>query len=202
MSKQKFDHLFKLLIIGESGVGKTCLLIRYTDDSFTQNHINTIGIDFKIKVLDYEGKHIKLQIWDTAGQERFKTITKTYYKGAQGIILTYDVTDQESFKNISNWIKQIEANAQNSAIKVLVGNKFDKPNRVVTKEEGEKLAEEYQMKYFETSAKTGENVSEVFQYVTVEILNSLNKMTQTKSIYIKGGGGDNQKRKKKGCCKS
>ena len=147
MSKQKFDHLFKLLIIGESGVGKTCLLIRYTDDSFTQNHINTIGIDFKIKVLDYEGKHIKLQIWDTAGQERFKTITKTYYKGAQGIILTYDVTDQESFKNISNWIKQIEANAQNSAIKVLVGNKFDKPNRVVTKEEGEKLAEEYQMKY-------------------------------------------------------
>ena len=195
---QKFDHLFKLLIIGESGVGKTALLVRYTDDSFSQNHINTIGIDFKIKVLDMEGKHIKLQIWDTAGQERFRTITKTYYKGAQGIILTFDVTDQDSFKNIGNWIKQIEANAQNSAIKVLVGNKCDKPDRVVTPEEGNKLAADYNMKYLETSAKANQNVTEVFEYVTSEILNSLHKMTQVKSVYIKKGG--NAKIKKKRRC--
>ena len=93
MSSQKYNHLFKLLIIGESGVGKTCLLLRFTDDSFT----STIGIDFKIKIINLDNKLIKLQIWDTAGEERFRTITKTYYKGVHGIILTCDVTDINSF---------------------------------------------------------------------------------------------------------
>ena len=162
MSK-KYDFLFKLLIIGESGVGKTCILLRFTDDSFTANHLTTIGIDFKIKIIELEGKVIKLQIWDTAGQERFRTITKTYYKGAHGIILTYDVTDQNSFKNIRNWIKQIEANAQTNVKKVLVGNKCDKPDRVVTEEEGKKLADDFGMNFFETSAKTNQNVNEVFR---------------------------------------
>ena len=110
MSSQKYNHLFKLLIIGESGVGKTCLLLRFTDDLFTSNHLTTIGIDFKIKIINLDNKLIKLQIWDTAGEERFRTITKTYYKGAHGIILTYDVTDINSFKNIRNWIKQIKQN--------------------------------------------------------------------------------------------
>ena len=120
MSSQKYNHLFKLLIIGESGVGKTCLLLRFTDDSFISNHLTTIGIDFKIKIINLDNKLIKLQIWDTTGEERFRTITKTYYKGAHGIILTYDITDINSFKNIRNWIKQIEQNAQNSVCKVLV----------------------------------------------------------------------------------
>ena len=172
MAAHKYDHLFKLLIIGESGVGKTCLLLRFTDDSFTANHLTTIGIDFKIKIINIEGKLIKLQIWDTAGQERFRTITKTYYKGAHGIILTYDVTDQNSFKNIRNWIKQIEANAQTNVKKVLVGNKCDKPDRVVTEEEGKKLADDYNMNFFETSAKTNQNVNEVFNFLTKEILKS------------------------------
>ena len=117
-----------------------------------------------------KGKLVKLQIWDTAGQERFRTITKTYYKGANGIILTYDVTDLNSFKNIKNWIKQIEANAQNNVQKVLVGNKCDKPDRQVTEEEGKKLAEEYNMEFFETSAKSNINVSEVFQFLTQKIM--------------------------------
>ena len=198
MSSRKYDHLFKLLIIGESGVGKTCLLLRFTDDSFTANHLTTIGIDFKIKIINLENKLIKLQIWDTAGQERFRTITKTYYKGAHGIILTYDVTDQNSFKNIRNWIKQIEANAQTSVKKVLVGNKCDKPDRVVTEEEGKKLADDYNMSFFETSAKTNQNVTEVFTYLTKEILSS-NADKQ------EGGGRrlDNidTKDTKKGCCK-
>ena len=172
MSSHKYDHLFKLLIIGESGVGKTCLLLRFTDDSFTANHLTTIGIDFKIKIINLENKLIKLQIWDTAGQERFRTITKTYYKGAHGIILTYDVTDANSFKNIRNWIKQIEANAQTSVKKFLIGNKCDKPDRVVTKEEGKKLADDYNMSFFETSAKTNQNVTEVFNFLTKEILES------------------------------
>ena len=196
MSSHKYDFLFKLLIIGESGVGKTCLLLRFTDDSFTQNHLTTIGIDFKIKIINIEDKLIKLQIWDTAGQERFRTITKTYYKGAHGIILTYDVTDQNSFKNIRNWIKQIEANAQTSVKKVLVGNKCDKPDRVVTEEEGKKLADDYSMSFFETSAKTNQNVGEVFTYLTKEIL---------KSNVGKEGGGKpldpHPQKQKKGCSK-
>ena len=199
MASHKYDSLFKLLIIGESGVGKTCLLLRYTDDSFTANHLTTIGIDFKIKIIPIEGKLIKLQIWDTAGQERFRTITKTYYKGAHGIILTYDVTDQNSFKNIRNWIKQIEANAQTSVKKVLVGNKCDKPDRVVSEEEGKKLADDFGMSFFETSAKTNHNVSEVFDHLTKEILKS--NAGKTDDGGKKLNKGDSSKQGKKGCCK-
>ena len=192
------DYLFKLLIIGESGVGKTCLLLRFTDDSFTANHLTTIGIDFKIKIINLENKLIKLQIWDTAGQERFRTITKTYYKGAHGIILTYDVTDQNSFKNIRNWIKQIEANAQTNVRKVLVGNKCDKPDRVVSEEEGKKLADDFGMHFFETSAKTNQNVSEVFTFLTKEILKNNEKTGTPSGEKLKKDDGKNTK---KGCCK-
>ena len=111
---------------------------------------------------------IKLQIWDTAGQERFRTITKTYYKGAHGIILTYDVTDENSFKNIKNWIKQIEQNAQTNVCKVLVGNKCDKPDRKVSEEEGRKLANDFGMNFFETSAKSNQNVNETFTFLKEE----------------------------------
>ena len=199
MSSHKYDYLFKILIIGESGVGKTCLLLRFTEDSFTTTFLTTIGIDFKIKIINLENKLIKLQIWDTAGQERFRTITKTYYKGAHGIILTYDVTDQDSFKNIRNWIKQIEANAQGNVKRVLVGNKCDKPDRVVTEEEGKKLADDYSMSFFETSAKTNKNVTEVFYHLTKEILkaNEGNKELGGKNLTKT----DNSKEGKRGCCK-
>ncbi len=140
-----------------------------------------------------------MQIWDTAGQERFRTITKTYYKGAHGIILTYDVTDQNSFKNIRNWIKQIEANAQTSVKKVLVGNKCDKPDRVVTEEEGKKLADDYNMSFFETSAKTNQNVSEVFNFLTKEILKA--NAGKTEEGGKKLSKADSSKSGKKGCCK-
>jgi Ras-related protein Rab-8A len=145
-----------------------------------------------------EGKLIKLQIWDTAGEERFRTITKTYYKGANGIILTYDVTDINSFKNIKNWIKQIEANAQNNVQRVLVGNKCDKPDRVVSEEDGQKLADEFKMKFFETSAKTSQNVNEVFQFLTKAIMESnQTSSTQGQTLDKK----DSKKTdKKKGFC--
>ena len=198
MSSHKYDHLFKLLIIGESGVGKTCLLLRFTDDSFTANHLTTIGIDFKIKIINLENKLIKLQIWDTAGQERFRTITKTYYKGAHGIILTYDVTDINSFKNIRNWIKQIEQNAQNTVSKVLVGNKCDKSERAVSFEEGQKLAKEFGMEFFETSAKSNINVSETFTFLTKDILKNTEGGT-TKGDNIQIDKKD-QVKKKGGCC--
>jgi Ras-related protein Rab-8A len=161
------------------------------------------GIDFKIKIINLEEKLIKLQIWDTAGQERFRTITKTYYKGAHGIILTYDVTDENSFKNIKNWVKQIEQNAQNTVCKVLVGNKCDRDERKVNYEDGQSLAKEVGMKFFETSAKTNYNVNETFTYLTREILN---KGEKTAAGPTQGGielnkPEANPKKGKKECCK-
>jgi hypothetical protein len=100
---RKYDHLVKLLLIGDSGVGKSCILLRYCDNEFTTSFITTIGIDFKVKTVEVGGKRLKLQIWDTAGQERFKTICTAYYRGAQGIFLTYDVSDRKSFENVKNW---------------------------------------------------------------------------------------------------
>ena len=172
MASHKYDYLFKILIIGESNVGKTCLLLRYTDDSFTANYLSTIAIDFKIKIINIENKLIKLLIWDTAGQERFGAITKTYFKGASGIILIYDISDRCSFKNVINWIKMAEVNEPN-AIKILVGNKCDIPERVVTEEEGKELANKYNMKFFETSAKINMNVKEAFECLIKEILDTL-----------------------------
>ena len=145
MSNHEYDYLFKILIIGESDVGKQDFLLRFTDDSFTGTLLEEIGLDFRIKKLNFQNKIVKLQIWDTAGEERFRTITKTYCKGSHGIILMYDVTDKNSFKNVRNWIKYIEANADKSTKKVLVGHKCDESSRVVTEEEGKKLAEEYNM---------------------------------------------------------
>ncbi len=161
-----------------------------------------IGIDFKIKIINLEDKLIKLQIWDTAGQERFRTITKTYYKGANGIILTYDVTDENSFKNIRTWVKQIEQNAQSSVCKVLVGNKCDREDRKVTFEDGQKLAKEFNMQFFETSAKTNYNVNETFTYLTREILNSTeggNRKDEIKDL--KEDRGKPKVEKDQKCCK-
>ncbi|CAM0905613.1 unnamed protein product [Alopecurus aequalis] len=120
-----YDHLIKLLLIGDSGVGKSCLLLRFSDDTFTTSFITTIGIDFKVRTVELDGRRVKLQIWDTAGQERFRTITTAYYRGAMGILLVYDVTDESSFNNIRNWIRNIEQHASDNVNKILVGNKVD-----------------------------------------------------------------------------
>jgi len=158
-----YDYLIKLLLIGDSGVGKSCLLLRFSDDSFTPSFITTIGIDFKIRTVELEGKRIKLQIWDTAGQERFRTITTAYYRGAMGILLVYDVTDEKSFANIRNWIRNIEQHASESVNKMLIGNKCDMSDkRVVDSERGKALADEYGIKFLETSAKSSINVEDAF----------------------------------------
>ena len=103
-----YDYLFKLLLIGDSGVGKSCLLLRFADDTYTESYISTIGVDFKIRTIELEGKTVKLQIWDTAGQERFRTITSSYYRGAHGIIVVYDVTDESTFANVKQWLQENE----------------------------------------------------------------------------------------------
>ncbi|XP_040871128.1 ras-related protein RABD2c-like isoform X1 [Glycine max] len=131
----EYDYLFKLLLIGDSGVGKSCLLLRFADDSYLDSYISTIGVDFKIRTVEQDGKTIKLQIWDTAGQERFRTITSSYYRGAHGIIVVYDVTDQESFNNVKQWLNEIDRYASENVNKLLVGNKCDlTANKVVSYE--------------------------------------------------------------------
>lgn len=165
-----YDFLIKLLLIGDSGVGKSCLLLRFSDDCFTPSFITTIGIDFKIKTIDLDGKRIKLQIWDTAGQERFRTITTAYYRGAMGILLVYDVTDDQSFQNIRNWIRNIEQHAADNVNKILIGNKADmESEKDVDYARGQALAQEYEIKFFETSAKTNQNVVEAFEAIASDI---------------------------------
>ena len=125
MCLQEYDYVFKLVLIGDSGVGKSCLLLRFADDTYTESHISTIGVDFKIRTIQLEGKTIKLQIWDTAGQERFRTITSSYYRGAHGIIVVYDVTEMESYNNIKQWLHEIDRYACEGVNRLLVGNKSD-----------------------------------------------------------------------------
>lgn len=168
-SASQYDYLIKLLIIGDSGVGKTCVLLRFSDNNFTASHLTTIGIDFKLKTIDIDGKSVKLQIWDTAGQERFRTITQTYYKGAMGIILAYDCTDENSFNNIRNWIQQIKMHASDNVSKVLIGNKCDRPDKKISAEQGRSLADELGIQFFETSAKTNINVMETFLHIARDI---------------------------------
>lgn len=198
--KTTYDYLMKFIIIGDSGVGKTCFLMRFADDSFTASHISTIGIDFKIKPVVIDGKRIKLQIWDTAGQDRFRTITQTYYKGAMGVILTYDCTDEKSFNNVKSWMKQLEAHATPGVTKVLIGNKCDSPDKKIDISKGQALADEYHMKFFETSAKNNINVKETFYYLAKEVKDKT-MPTQTDSGGVKLDTVTATGKTKKLCCK-
>ena len=162
---------FKVLTIGESGVGKTCVLRRFVENKFLKNHLATIGIDFKTKTLNINNQEIKLKIWDTAGQERFRNITTQYYKGADGIVLVYDVTDEASYDKIRDWMDQILSNTQQDDIGlVLLGNKCDMEPRNVTEEMGKKMAEELKINYFETSALNGQGIKEAFEYLARDIM--------------------------------
>ena len=162
---------FKILTIGESGVGKTCVLRRFVENKFLKNHLATIGIDFKTKTLNINNQEIKLKIWDTAGQERFRNITTQYYKGADGIVLVYDVTDESSYEKIRDWMEQILSNTQQEEIGlVLLGNKCDMEPRSVSEEMGKKMAEELKITYYETSALNGQGIKEAFEELTRDIM--------------------------------
>jgi len=166
----EYDFLFKLLLIGDSGVGKSCLLLRFAEDSYTESYLSTIGVDFKIRTIDAEGKTIKLQIWDTAGQERFRTITAAYYRGAHGIIVVYDVTDSESFENVKMWLKEIDRYAVENVDKLLIGNKSDLVNKkVVEYSIAKELADSLSIPFLETSAKDSKNVEQMFLTMTKQI---------------------------------
>ncbi|XP_034446155.1 ras-related protein ORAB-1 isoform X1 [Hippoglossus hippoglossus] len=197
----EYDYLFKLLLIGDSGVGKSCLLLRFADDTYTESYISTIGVDFKIRTIELDGKTIKLQIvrdagspgrelissatwwlclcmtssalfyqWDTAGQERFRTITSSYYRGAHGIIVVYDVTDQESFNNVKQWLQEIDRYASENVNKLLVGNKCDlTTKKVVDYTTAKEFADNLGIPFLETSAKSATNVEQAFMTMAAEI---------------------------------
>jgi len=200
----EYDYLFKLLLIGDSGVGKSCLLLRFADDTYTESYISTIGVDFKIRTVELDGKTCKLQIWDTAGQERFRTITSSYYRGAHGIIIVYDVTDMESFNNVRQWLYEIDRYASETVNKLLVGNKCDlKDKKVVDQEVASQFAESIGMKFLETSAKNSHNVEQAFLTMATEIKRRIANSyidnptaprpnVEFHSTPVNGGGG--------GCC--
>lgn len=170
MASKSYDYLFKLLLIGDSGVGKTSILFKFSEDTFSPAFISTIGIDFKIRTIEVDGKKIKLQVWDTAGQERFRTITTAYYRGAMGIMLVYDVSNLKSFENISNWIRNIEMHATQDVELMILGNKCDiADKRQVSKEKGEQLALQHNIKFMETSAKATVNIEEAFTTLARDI---------------------------------
>ncbi|XP_048871118.1 ras-related protein Rab-26 isoform X2 [Brienomyrus brachyistius] len=159
------------MLVGDSGVGKTCVLVRFKDGAFLAgSFISTVGIDFRNKVLNIDGAKVKLQIWDTAGQERFRSVTHAYYRDAHALLLLYDVTNKSSFDNMQAWLTEIHEYAQQDVVLMLLGNKADAAHeRVVKREEGERLAKEYGVPFMETSAKSGLNVELAFTAIAKEL---------------------------------
>ncbi|XP_026171401.1 ras-related protein Rab-26 [Mastacembelus armatus] len=169
-SGEFYDIAFKVMLVGDSGVGKTCLLVRFKDGAFLAgSFISTVGIDFRNKVLSIDAVKVKLQIWDTAGQERFRSVTHAYYRDAHALLLLYDVTNKASFDNIQAWLTEIHEYAQQDVVVMLLGNKADSHDRAVKREEGEKLAKEFGVPFMETSAKSGLNVELAFTAVAKEL---------------------------------
>ena len=165
-----FDVKYKIMVLGESKVGKTSLIKRYTKDQFGGVYLTTVGMDFQDKIIEIEDKKVRLQIWDTAGQERFRNVTKSYFQSSQGLVLVYDITDRESFEKLNFWVDNIKNNAPENAKFILVGNKCDLANeRKVSYEEGENYAKNLNIKFFEASARDGTNVNELFFYLANEI---------------------------------
>lgn len=208
-AEPEYDYLCKLLLIGDSGVGKSNILIRFADDDFKEDHLATLGVDFKICTRDIEGKIVKMALWDTAGQERFRVITSSYYRGSHGIMVVYDVTDRQSFNHVRMWMQEIEKYAAYGEVtRIIVGNKCDlvSAKRAVAPEEGQELANELGVRFIETSARNSHNIEHTFDLVCRELMAThaprrapapaaaLASLTLRPSLpSVRGGAG--------GCCK-
>ena len=195
----EYDYLFKVLLIGDSSVGKTSVLLRYVEDKFNAEFQTTIGVDFKVSTFNMNGKSIKLQLWDTAGQDRFKNIVASYYRGAHGILLMYDITNQTSYQNVQRWYDEAQNYLQKSVPKLLIGNKADiASQRSVRMEEAKNLSDRLGIDYIATSAKNNINVKNAFETLTRSILNSVGTTPQGKVATTKISAS---KPVQKGCCK-
>ena len=202
---QYFSVFFKILLIGDFGVGKSCVILRYVEGDFPGNIMSSIGVDFKTKQIEIEDRLIKLQIWDTAGHEKFRTITTSYYKSAQAIIILYDITQKTSFDHIKNWITEIDKFGKQGVLKVIVGNKSDlESNRKISKKDAENLALKYGVKLWEVSAKDNTNIEDMFIDTIRTLLERNLKIIgdnpgQSIGPNILLNGGVKSKKKKK-CC--
>jgi len=177
-----YSYLFKYIIIGDTGVGKSCLLLQFIDKRFRPKHEVTIGVEFGARMISLDSKNIKLQIWDTAGQESFQSITRSYYRAAAGALLVYDITRRETFTNLSKWLEEAKTHGNPYMTFMLIGNKCDRENeRVVSFEEGERFARDNNLVFLETSAKTALNVEEAF----LQTAKSIYEKIQTKEIDLK-----------------
>ena len=195
-----YDEKIKLMVIGETKVGKTSLIKKYTKDIFGGTYLTTVGIDFQEKIIDVEDKSVKLQIWDTAGQERFRNIAKSYFHTSDGFLLVYDISCKDSFEKLNYWYEQITLNAPANTICIVAGNKCDlEDKRQVNKADGENFAKKYNLNFYETSAKEGDNVNEIFEVLSSEIIKDIkkngHKNKRSSQVLRK-----NTKNKKKTCC--
>eukprot|EP00475_Leptophrys_vorax_P046306 TRINITY_DN989_c0_g1_i1.p1 TRINITY_DN989_c0_g1~~TRINITY_DN989_c0_g1_i1.p1 ORF type:complete len:212 (-),score=76.31 TRINITY_DN989_c0_g1_i1:114-749(-) len=196
-TKKDYDYLFKFVLIGDSGVGKSSLLFRFAEDSFTESYTSTIGVDFLFRKVNIDGANVKIQIWDTAGQERYRTITSAYYRGAHGIIMVYDVTSKQSFEHIEDWLREVTQHASPNTLKALVGNKADLVSqKVIQEDEAKDFANKLSIPFWETSAKNAKNVETMFISLAQQLIqqkkeqNSVPKNPHEPSeVEVKQGGG-------------
>ncbi|KAI3463056.1 hypothetical protein Pfo_019719 [Paulownia fortunei] len=208
-----YDYLFKYIIIGDTGVGKSCLLLQFTDKRFQPVHDLTIGVEFGARMVTIDGRPIKLQIWDTAGQESFRSITRSYYRGAAGALLVYDITRRETFNHLASWLEDARQHANPNMTIMLVGNKSDLAHRrAVSKEEGEQFAKENGLLFLEASARTAQNVEEAFAKTSAKILQKIQEgvfdvSNESSGIRVgygrtqgPGGGRDGAVAQRGGCC--
>jgi Ras-related protein Rab-1A len=204
-SEKVSDKSVKVLMVGNSAVGKTSIMVRYLDDFYVENFLPTVGIDFKTKVVGYSGQNLKLNLWDTAGQEKFRTLTTSYYKGANAVIFVYDITDRSSFSQLRDWILETKKYVGNDYIGIITGNKLDlEEKRVVQTNELLLLAEDLEMPIFEVSAKTGDNINEMFETVVDLIMTEEMKRSSLSEGYDLNLDNGNKKKKSKDkfkkCC--
>ena len=203
IEEEYYDLKIRLMLIGDSNVGKTSIMKRYCNNQFSPSYISTVGIDFETKYLRLNGKIINLQIWDTAGQERYKVLAKNYYKNSDGFIIVYDITDKKSFNNVANWITQIKDSASENVKCVLLGNKCDLEElRQVDINQGKDLANNYHLKFYETSAQKGNNIQKVFTDLVKGFLNDDNFVNDSErsSISTEQRNLRRARNQKKKCC--
>ena len=189
------EKVIKLIVLGDASVGKTATIIRYTDNTFLDNTIGTVGIDFKWKFIKWQNENVKLQVWDTAGQEQFRSISVQFIRRAQGIVLFYAVNSTDSFNHLHDWIESIKAHSEFNTPIIIVGNKTDL-DWAVNKEEAESYAAKNNLKIFFTSAKSGENINEAFDTIAKLVLEQQQETNESVVIPIKDEG----KKKEGGCC--
>ena len=205
MSEDQYDFIFKVLLLGNSDVGKSSIILRYVDQMWSDTFVPTIGVDFKVKTVQVNNKKIKMQIWDTAGQERFRTVISSYFRGSHGLFLIYDITNRDSFKNLENWLSEIEEHAIKNVLKILIGNKCDLENdREIKTEEGQAFANRNGMQFMETSAKMNTNINESFETLAKLMIecssDKNNDANKNDAKVLKKTAGKDLKTKKS-CCK-